>query len=238
MVEKFDTLFFFVNFFSFEDNINIIADHSSVNSSLLILRLNKRGPPSDEFESIVGEEIVRPISELLDSGLLPLCSLSVSVLVDVEIAARHIGTLLLPLVNQPIREPSLHCDELALSGQTKLKSSQSEDFSNIFDFGGFLQIFGIDVDCDELMELDVFVGDVLFEVEHRIDYLDFGDVVFFLVVAERLGDVDNDPKAQHLGSFRFILGGVRLELIQAYQVDLVLHEFQVRVLISHEVSTF
>jgi hypothetical protein len=163
---------------------------------------------------VLAEEVMSPFSELNDSVALVLGENSVGVLLfplDLVVGALH-DISLVSLVDDPVGEVGLEGDELSLVRQTEVESSESDEVADLLGLWSRLNSVRVEVDGDELVELDVLVGDVGLEVEGWVNDLDLGNELILVFELEWFADVDNDTEAVYFVSAIFILCSFSLTL--------------------------
>lgn len=214
VVDEVDGVLLGVDLGGLEDDVDIGRNDSVLDSLLLVGRLNKRGPPGDELDLVLGEELGSPVSQFHDSVALVFSESSVAVLLvplHLVVGALH-DVALVALVDDPVGEAGFEGDELSLVGQAEVEPSESDEVAHILGLWCLLDGVGVEVDGNELVELDVLVGDVGLEVEGWVDDLDLGDELFLVLKFEWLTNVDNHTECVNFISAVFSFGSVGLRL--------------------------
>ena len=107
---------------------------------------------------------------------------------------------------------SLEGNELSLVRQAEVEPSESDQVTDLLGLWSGLNAVRVEVDGDELVELDLLVGDVGLEVESWVDDLDLGDKLLLVLKFEWFTNVNNDTESVNLISSVFILGSLGLTL--------------------------
>ena len=151
-------------------------------------------PPSDELKRIGEKVVIDPFSEVQKSTFFRRVEFSANVFIKRFITISYVVfRVWFTFINKPVTKLTHDSNELTFFGDSELESSDSDNVTDIVDFGSGVWSFRVDDNSSEFVEFESGIGWLKsFVVETWIYDLELSNKVGTVVDFGRLGDVNDD----------------------------------------------